>query len=725
MPAATRWRVRIDSVQNTSRKCIVAGDIDFYTVRGGAGQVPVQTGYSASLLYHNDGFDAAWKAFDSSNSTIWHDSCAFGNGFIGWDFGSSIDIVGFSWFTRDGGYGDEDSIATGGLEYWDGSAWQTLFNIPTQSGWPDSTPFYFYDPAQASPDSGGKRFWEIEVAANPSGQSLVGWSGIELARADGVNICTIPHGIAPSVNTTLQGGSVRTILATDGSTGLVQWDSTSSPKRIVIDFGTNALRKIRYVKMYPNKDGLLRTPLNFNVIAYDNPDRSDATLIKNFTTASWTELTPQTFDIDAAVLAPTAGSLSASATLSGIDVVVRGVAGTLTASATLSGAGAVLDPSVFTVGTLSASATLLARQASLGTIQSIAQFYASPDMLARADPTRATTGAFSAGASMIGRSFALGTIRGAGAFAASATFGTDGFATGLISTVGAITGNATLTGNGSAVRGSVGGLTATAVLSGGGGYAPTLVVGMLTATVTLTAQPRAVYGMVGLATASARFESIANRVAQVAGSFSATGAMLGQVFNGQPRAPGLAATATFSAAGRGINSSVGSATASATATAFSILFRGGRGALSGAATLAGTQTAVLVPVGGTGAAAAFAAVGASIWATRGIFIAAANASALGTGLKPAVGAFSAAAALSAPARSTASTKADLQASAAFAPIGQRVGFFSPADRVIAVAAESRKVTVEQGSKLFDRTLVIAPRDKVVVIASGDRTVRAA
>ncbi len=692
MAAHRYWRVKC--LRNTNSQTGI-GELQMATTNGGSN---VTTGGTPIASGSYGGSYAPSSAFDGNTTSNWFQPGSGPTIWLGYDFGSGndkdINEVRIAPAVEDSNgtprFFDVESSD-------DGSTWAYEWS-GLNTSWTNGSYVTFSRPTVQT----SNRYWAIQSNINQNGDGDWVATGIEMRTsiggsqaATGGTASAYPAGSPGPANAFTGGGDANLYYSNNANPhpNVVFYDFGSAISIAEISMqahstagGNNARQSASGYLLY-SQDGLawLRGG-SYSGLTWGGGER------KNF-------------------LVSTGGLTSA--------------AGSLSASATLSGTSEIVDPFQRTAGTLTAAGTLLVSQFSIGTIQSIAQFYASPTMLGRADPARATVGSLSASAMMTGAASARGTISGAGAFAASATFGTDGFATGLIATVGAITGNATLAAVGSGALGSVGAFSAAVTLSAAGGYVPTRTVGTLTAAMTLTAQPRVIYGMVGLATASARFESIANRVAQVAGSLSATGAMLGQVFNSSIGSATASATATFSAAGRGINSSIGSATASATATVFSILFRGGQGALSGTATLVGAQTGILAPSGGTAAAAAFAAVGASIWAARGIFTASAAASATGTGLKPATATFSAAAGLSAPARSTASTKADLQASAAFVPTGQRVGFFSPADRVIVVAAESRKVTVEQGSNLADRTLVIAPRNKVVVIASGDRTVRAA
>lgn len=551
------------------------------------------------------------------------------------------------------------------------------------------------------PDTNGYRFWEVRGTAGGAG-GYNGISRVGLARSGGANLVnpTTTSGVSGS---NVQAGSAAQVIQ-DAYVGLIQWESfaNGTDTWVAVDFGAGNLRKIREVTILPNRDDANRTWTTVQVAVWNAPDRSDRDVLQTFSGLTWTANTPQTLFLND--YGPgTVGSLSASATLAGV------------------GQGVQLQSAV---GTLTASAVLAPDQIALGTIALLVQFYATADMLGRSDPTRATVGAFSAGAGMTGTAFALGTISGVGDFSATATFGTDGFATGVIATVGAISGAGEMLGDGSGLLGSYGAFSATATLAGAGGYVPTRTVGTLVGAVTLTAMPNTLYGMVGELRGLASFYGVPSRVAGVTGAFSASSELLGQVFNGQQRAPAFAAAATFGAVGRAIQSAIGEASASGGLVAYSAILGTARGALSGASIFSGATTSVRPQVSGTAATGSFAAVGASIWATIGSFSAAMETAVAATGLAPASSTMAAVAGIAPTATASARGKASFAAIAQFSGVGQRVGFFSPSSRVLVVEPERRLVTVEAGSKLIDRTLVVAPRDKVVVIAADDRTVQA-
>lgn len=298
MAAHLKWRVKIDTVNNHGRHCVVAKEIQFYGARGGPGLVPPQTGYSAALLYSNDGYDAAWHAFDQTNA-IWHNDCGTENAYIGWTFDAPVDVVGFSYNSRTGGYGDQDSMETGGLEYYDddAAAWVRLFSIPAQDGWSNDEFRSFYSPASGVPDAGGHRYWEVCGTAGGGGYS--GLSGCQMSYLDGVDL-TDPNYIGSQQGGSFQAGSIRDILSNDN--GIAQWNGGwDGTKWFAADFGENNGKAIRKIKIFPNRDDVNRTFTEFDVAVWDNPDRSDRTVVEHFVCAPWVVGVGQTFDIAAEV----------------------------------------------------------------------------------------------------------------------------------------------------------------------------------------------------------------------------------------------------------------------------------------------------------------------------------------------------------------------------------------------------------------------------------------
>ena len=305
-----KWRVKMDSVNNTGRHCYAADQIQLYTAPFTAGLVPEQVGYSASLIYGNDGFGAAWQAFNSVTGQLWHNDCSgAASAYVGWDFGAGNEIVvrGFMFMARNGGYGNQDSIATGGLEYYNevAGAWQRAFSVPPQSGWSDSEKRFFMDPAKRTPDAGGYRFWEIKGTAGGNGYS--GLSGVQMAKLGGPDLTSSTF-VGSTKAGSFQAGSIASILDSVTDEGMAQWDGvwSSLDKWFAADFGDGERKAIREITIYPNRDDVNRTFTEFDVAVWNNPDRSDRVVLQHFVCDPWVLHTPQTFLLDPYSTAPAA-----------------------------------------------------------------------------------------------------------------------------------------------------------------------------------------------------------------------------------------------------------------------------------------------------------------------------------------------------------------------------------------------------------------------------------
>lgn len=574
MVMASKWRVKTDTVMNHGRNCVVSAGIELFGERGGANLVPIQSGYSSQLIYGNDGYDNAWHAFDGDITSIWHDSCTLGGvDYIGWDFGTPTEVVGFSWRARTSGYFNEDSIETGGLEYYDDvtSAWVRLFDIETQVDWLNNERRAFFDPASAVPDADGFRFWEVlGIAGGEGGLGYDGMSGAAMYREPASDNLIDPSYLKALHGPGLQGGSSDSILTPPG---LVQWNGNADGINtwFAYDFGENNLKKVQHVLLYPNNDSPTRSWTEFEIAGYNNADRSDRTVLAHFTGVTWVAHTTQYFDIPPYGYIPPVEMVgTASATSSAVGLAPTGrVDGLATATSTANAAS-------FALGTISTTGTSFALGTAAGAV----------------DPVRPAVGAAAGTSSATGAGSALGTLEMVGSSSAAGTADSGSRATGIISADGGAAGVGAALGIGSVLVPTVGTAAATSLADAGGAYKPTEAFGRAAGTGTAIARVSQIVALVGTASAGSYAEAPITRMRTSVGLAAGQGSVQG-ISNVTPDAVGSAsAIAGAIGVGTGIASAIGSGASSSNALGVGVAFSPAFGLAHAVSPVAGVAVTV-------------------------------------------------------------------------------------------------------------------------------------
>lgn len=582
----SRWRVKIDSVTNHGRNCVVAAEIQFLATRGGVDLVPTQTGYSSQLIYGNDGYGAAWMAFDDNAGSFWHDNCGLGGvDYIGWDFLTPTTVNGFSYKARPDGYGEQDSIETGGLEYFDDNtgSWVRTFSIPTQTGWGNAEYRAFFDPATAVPDADGYRFWEVTGVTGGDG-SYSGFSHAEMSRLGEDNIALLSY-IGTQRGGSFQAGSIPSLFRED-ITGYAQWNgSAENPaggtKWFAVDFGENNQKKIRQITLLPNTDTPARSWTVFDIAVWNNPDRSDRAVLQRFAT-TWVANIEQTFTLDDyGTIAPieTVGSASGTSTALGYYIAPGTTEGHATGTGTANAAS-------FSIGTIGRAGLATGLGAAVGV----------------ADPIRRTGGSAVGTSTVTGIGAAVGTISTVGTAAGTSTADSGSAATGILSIPGTAVGTSNALGVGTGRQSYVGTAVGTSTADGVGSYAPTLSVGRADGTSSVLGVGSGTRTIVG--TASGRGDALGFMagVRGMVGASAGFGTSSGISDQNRPFDGASAASSNALGVGSGLNSAVGSSVATSSADAVGTYApTGGVGISTGGSTAIGRSSILRITVGAANA----------------------------------------------------------------------------------------------------------------------------
>lgn len=175
----TYWRVSIPSV-NTGVLCALT-DVQFRATAGGADQVPVLTGSSASVLFSSDNIgNEAWRAFDSNLATNngWAGNAPPPTQYIGYQFASAVAVEELVIQT----YGDARWIPTEiRLDYSDNGTTWTTKTVFTGLSLSSGTVYTFSTPTVATAHS----YWRIFCYDNNGSGSFTMLNEVQFRATSG------------------------------------------------------------------------------------------------------------------------------------------------------------------------------------------------------------------------------------------------------------------------------------------------------------------------------------------------------------------------------------------------------------------------------------------------------------------------------------------------------------------------------------------------------------